>query len=86
MIDSEMSEKAHEVRREIMKTKFNFKRGSKTPKGKPASIRIITKDHDAFKIYQRGLDLRREKGLPFSSVLTDAEVKEAMESLKNEGG
>lgn len=65
-------------------TKFNFKRGSKTPKGKPKVIRIITPEHDAYKIYLRGLELRKAKGLPFSSSLTTDEVKEATESFKSE--
>lgn len=65
-------------------TKFNFTRGKKTPKGKPKVIRMITKEHDAYKIYLRGQELRKVKGLEFSKVLTEAEVKEATESLKNE--
>lgn len=67
-----------------MKLEFNFKRGARTPKGKPKVIRLITPEHEAYKIYLRGLELRKEKGLPFTKVLTEAEVKEAIESFKTE--
>ena len=66
-------------------TKFNFSRGTKTPKGtKPRSTRMITPDHDAYKIYLRGLELRKAKGLPYLSNLTQNEVNEAIESFKSE--
>ena len=65
-------------------TKFNFKRGKKTPKGKPKVTRVITPEHEAYKVYQRGLQLRKEKGLPYSYRLTQAELNEAIESLKTE--
>lgn len=65
-------------------TKFYFTRGARTPKGKPKVTRMITKEHDAYQIYLKGLELRQKKGLPFSSKLTTAEVEEAIQSLKNE--
>ncbi len=64
--------------------KFNFTRGSKTKKGKPKVIRLITPEHDAYKVYLRGLELRKQKGLPYTPNLTQEEVKEAIQSFKIE--
>lgn len=43
--------------------KFNYKRGSKTPKGKPAVTRVICKDHTIYPIFfdERGVKRSEEE-------------------------
>ena len=44
-----------------MALKFNYTPKSKTPKGSaPRPVRMITKDHDAYKIYLRAKELQDE--------------------------
>lgn len=62
--------------------KFNFKKGSSTKKGSIPVIRVISKDHTAYKVYQRALKLTGR----YSGPVSVEELKAAEESLNNSNG
>lgn len=62
--------------------KFNFKKGSSTKKGPVPVIRIISKDHTDYIIYQKALKLAGR----YSGPVSAEELKAAEESLNNSNG
>ena len=46
----------------MSKLAFNFTRGCKTPKGGIRPVRIVTPDHEAYKIYELAHKLQTEAG------------------------
>jgi len=65
--------------------KFNFTRGAKTPRGtKPRSTRMITKDHDAYKIYILAKQLQLADGMPLKGSRVDEKyIDLAIKELSN---
>ena len=62
--------------------RFNYSPGSKTPKGTmPLKTRIVTKDHDAYKLYLRGKELQLKDG-KYNSRVDPKYIDMAIEELK----
>ena len=62
---------------------FNFAPGSKTKRGKPQSTRIVTPDHEAFKLYQKGKELQIADGIEDERV-DPKYIDKAVELMKEE--
>lgn len=62
--------------------RFRYSPGSKTPKGTmPLKTRIVTKDHNAYKLYLRGRELQESYGIHNSRV-DPKYIDMAIEELK----
>lgn len=61
--------------------KFNFTRNSKTKKGKLNTVRSVTKDHEAYKVYLLAKKLQNEAG-NFNSIVKMEYVLQAEKLLK----
>jgi len=62
---------------------FQFARGSKTKKGKPQAIRMVTPDHEMYKVYLKGKELQEEaEGSGEDSYVDPKYIKQAEEMMK----
>lgn len=66
-----------------MLLRFNYKQNSKTPKGEIPSVRMITKDHDAYKVYLLAQQIQKQETGNYKTNVDKIYIQKAIDQIKN---